>query len=75
MKKYQLIVKELKSNLTLQGQKDLTSQYMVFCNKLNLKPCKYENLKKFIICNWNVTIENMIYDTNDLINEYNSLFN
>ena len=75
MKKYQLIVNELKSNLTLQGQKDLTSQYMVFCNKLNLKTCKYENLKTFFICIWNVTIENMIYDTNDLINEHNILFN
>ena len=74
MKKYQLIVKELKSNLTLQGQKDLTSQYITFCNKLNLKTCKYENLKKFIVCIWNVTIDNMIYDTNDLINEYNNLF-
>ena len=75
MKKYQLIVEKLKSNLTLQGQKDFTSQYTVFCNKLNLKACKYENLKKFFICVWNATIENMIYDTSDLINEYNSLFN
>ena len=75
MKKYQLIVEELKSNLTLQGQKDLTSEYITFCNKLNLKPCKYENLKKFYICIWNVTIDNMIYDTNNLVNEYNYLYN
>ena len=74
MKKYQLIVEELKSSLTLQGQQDFTSQYIVFCNKLNLKACDYKNLKKFIICNWNVILENMMYDTNDLIKEYNSLF-
>ena len=74
MKKYQLIVNELKSNLTLQGKEDFTSQYTVFCNKLNLKPCKYDNLKTFFICVWNATIDNMIYDTNDLIEEYNSLF-
>lgn len=75
MSKYDLIVEKLKSSLTLQGQKDLTSQYLVFCDKLNLKTCKYDNLKTFFICVWNATIENMIYDTNDLINEYNSLFN
>lgn len=75
MSKYDLIVEKLKSSLTLQGQKDFTSQYMVFCKNLNLKTCKYDNLKKFIICVWNATIDNMIYDTSDLIDEYNSLFN
>lgn len=75
MKKYQLIVKELKSNLTLQGQKDFTNGYVTFCDKLNLKACKYENLKKFFICIWNVTLDNMMFDINDLINEYNYLYN
>lgn len=75
MSKYQLIVKQLKSSLTLQGQQDLTNDYTTFCNKLNLKACKYENLKKFFICVWNATLENMMYNVNDLINEYDTLFN